>query len=292
MPASTLRALAACAAVLAASAGHAAPLDAPFAPAGSQIAPLAPDEGRSAWRLALATGLAGRVGGMRLTASRENPGVLLFFAGQADAAWSRSFGEAARLRFRLFTGGERDIYVPSDGEVEGAFALGRREFRFVVARLEAGRYPAIGLDAIVQAATLPSFEGTLAFVDDAIRVQYSVSPVEAAFVRYHGAWHVPGVAGWPSESATPVAASAARLRYSVLVAPAVVVSAEGEIAKLWRRADLLAAAEASVGWQALDRTALFSLGLRWNGYTRRGVAPGTSDSASEVLIVAGATLAM
>src|SRR5512141_1467966 len=118
MPASTLRALAVCAAVLAAPAARAAPLDAPFAPAGSQAAPLAPDEARSPWRLALGTGLAGRLGGMRLTASRENPGVLLFFAGQADAAWSGRFGEAVRLRFRLFTGGERDIYVPSDGEVE------------------------------------------------------------------------------------------------------------------------------------------------------------------------------
>src|SRR5512140_3780156 len=105
MPASTLRALAVCAAVLAAPAARAAPLDAPFAPAGSQAAPLAPDEARSPWRLALGTGL----GGMRLTASRENPGVLLFFAGQADAAWSGRFGEAVRLRFRLFTGGERDI---------------------------------------------------------------------------------------------------------------------------------------------------------------------------------------
>ena len=30
---------------------------------------------------------------------------------------------------------------------------------------------------------------------------------------------------------------------------------------------------------------------RWNGYTRRGLAPDTRETASEVLLVAGATLA-
>jgi hypothetical protein len=286
-------ALAACAAAaLAAPALAASPLEPPMVPAGSQAALLQPDEALSHWRLSLAAGLAGRGGGMRIDADRANPGVLLYFAGQADGAWSQRFGQAARLRFRLFTGGERDIYVPSDGEVEAALALGRREFRFVVARAEAGRYPAIGLDVLAQAATLPSFEGSVPLAGQAMRLQYFAAPVEASFVRYRGRWHVPHSAAWASESDHPVAATAGRLRWTLEVAPAVLASIEGEALKLWRQGDLLLAAEAGAGWQALDGTALFSLSLRWNGYTRRGLAPGTTESASEVLLVAGATLAL
>jgi hypothetical protein len=277
---------------LAAPALAAPPPDGPAVPAGSQAAPLPPDEALSHWRLSLAAGLAGRAGGMRLDPDRANSAVLLYFAGQADGAWSQRFGQAARLRFRLFTGGERDIYVPSDGEAEAVLALGRREFRFVVARLEVGRYPAIGLDVLAQAATLPSFEGSVPLAGEGVRLDYAASPVEASFVRYHGAWHVPHGAAWASESDRPVAASAGRLRLTLQVAPAVLASVEGEALKLWREADLLLATEAGIGWQALDRTALFSLSLRWNGYTRRGLAPGTSEAASEVLLVAGATLAL
>jgi hypothetical protein len=284
--------LASLAALLAAPAARAATLESPFVPAGSQAAPLRPDEDRSAWRLSLATGVAGRAGGLRIAAARENPALLLFFAGQADGAWSRTHGLAARLRFRLFTGGERDIYGPSDGEVEAAFALGRREFRLVLARVEAGRYPALGVQALVQAATLPSFEGTLPFVDEAIRLQYSLSPVEAAFVRYHGPRHLPGAPGWASESDRAVAASTARLRYAVVFWPELTFTAQGEVVKLWRKGDLLAAVEAGVGWQVFERTTLFSFAARWNGYTRRGPSPGSTDTASELLLVAGATLAL
>jgi len=280
------------AALAAALAAPALALEPPYAPAGSQAAPLSPDEALSPWRLSLAAGLAGKGGGMRIEDARENPHVLLFFAGQADAAWSRRSGQAARLRFRLFTGGERDIYVPSDGEVEAAYAFGRPEFRFVVARAEVGRYPAIGIDVLAQAGTLPSFEGSLPLAGEAMRLQYDVSPVEAAFVRYHGRWHVPHSAAWTSESDRPVAATAGRLRWTLDVAPGVLLSVQGDLLKLWRKADLLTAAEASVGYQALDRTALFSLALRWNGYTRRGLAPGTSEHADEVLLVASATLAL
>lgn len=279
----------AAAAALAATTRAARALD---APAGSQAAPLEPDEAVSHGRLSLAAGLAGRLGGMRIDPARENPVLLLFFAGQADGVWSRRSGQAARLRFRLFTGGERDIYVPSDGEVEAAYTLGRREFRFVVARIEAGRYPAIGLDVLAQAATLPSFEGSLPIAGEAMRLHYAAAPVEASFVRYHGASHVPHGAAWASESDRPVAASAGRLRFSLLLPPALVASAEGEVLKLWRKADLLLAGEASLGYQALDRAALFSLSARWNGYTRRGLAPDTSEAASEVLLVLGATLAL
>lgn len=280
------------AAVLAAPARAAGEIDPPVAPAGSQAAPLQPGEAVSHGRLSLAAGAAARLGGMRLDPARENPVLLLFFAGQAEGLWGRSSGQSARLRFRLFTGGERDIYVPTDGEVEAAYTLGRREFRFVVARAEAGRYPAIGLQVLAQAATLPSFEGTLPLAGEAMRLHYAAAPVEASFVRYRGASHVPHSAAWASESDRPVAASAGRLRFSLELPPALVASMEGEVLKLWRKADLLLASEASVGWQALDRTALFSLSLRWNGYTRRGLAPSTSETDSEVLLVLGATLAL
>lgn len=284
-------ALAACASVLAAPA-FAAPLPgAPAVPAGSQLAPLEPDGPPSPWRFSLATGVAGRLGGMRLDPARANPAVLLFFAGQADGLWGRSWWQAARLRFRLFTGGETEIYVPSDGEVEAAYGLGPRELRFVLARVEAGRYPAVGLDVLAQAATLPSLEGSLPLAGEGLRLDYALSPVEAAFVRYHGAWHVPHSAAWESESNRPVAASAGRIRCTLLLPAALALSLQGDLLKLWRRADLLLAAEGTLGYQALDGAALFSLSLRWNGYTRRGLAPGTSETASEVLLVGGATLA-
>lgn len=287
-------ALAACAAAAVAAPARAVlpPADPPAVPAGSQAAPLWPDEADSSWRLSLAAGLAGKGGGMRIEADRSNPAVLLYFAGQADGAWSRRFGQAARLRFRLFTGGERDIYVPSDGEAEAAYALGRREFRFVVARLEVGRSPALGLDALAQAATLPSFEGSIPLPGDGMRLDYAASPVEASFVRYHGRWHVPDTAAWASESARPVAATAGRLRFTAEVATAVLASVEGEALKMWRQGDLLLGAEAGIGWQALDRTALFSLSLRWNAYMRRGLAPDTTATASEVLLVGAATLGL
>jgi hypothetical protein len=280
------------AAALAASARTAGALEAPLAPAGSQAAPLDAAEAVPRARLSLATGAAARLGGMRIDPARQNPVVLLYFAGQADGLLAGPSGTSARLRFRLFTGGERDIYVPSDGEVEVAYGLGRRELRFVVARAEAGRYPAIGLEVLAQAATLPSFEGSLPLAGDAMRLHYAAAPVEASFVRYHGAAHVPGGAGWASESDRPVAASAARLRLSLELPPAITASAQGEVLKLWRTADLLLAAEAGVGWQALERTALFSLSLRWNRYERRGLSPGTSRVASEALLVLGATLAL
>jgi hypothetical protein len=266
--------------------------DAPAAPAGSQAAPLGADEAVSHERLALAAGAAARLGGMRIDPARRNSTLLLFFAGQVEGTWSRRFGQAARIRFRLFTGGERDIYVPSDGEVEAAYGLGRREFRFVVARAEAARLPAVGLDVLAQAATLPSLEGTLPLAGEALRLHYAASPVEASYVRYHGGAHVPGGAGWASESDRPVAASAGRLRLALLLPASLVASAEADALKAWRKGDLLLGAEASLGWQALDRTALFGFSVRWNRYTRRGLAPDTTETASEVLLVLAATLAL
>ena len=164
--------------------------EAPVAPAGSQAAPLHPDETVSRWRYSLATGVAGKFGGRQIEQGRENPGVLLYFAGQADGVWTEGRGHAARLRLRMFTGGENEIYVPSDGDVEAAYMIGPREFRFVIGRLEVGRYPALGIEALAQFATLPCFEGSLSLAGDTMRLYYYLSPVEAAWVRYYGGAHI------------------------------------------------------------------------------------------------------
>ena len=111
--------------------------EAPVAPAGSMGAPLRPDEQVYNWKFSLASGVAGRFGGYQLHTDQENAGLLLFFGGQADGQWTEGWGRAARLRLRLLTGGERVVFVPSDGEVEAAFMLGRPELRFVVGRVEA-----------------------------------------------------------------------------------------------------------------------------------------------------------
>lgn len=264
--------------------------EAPVAPAGSQAAPLHPDEALSHWRLSVATGVTGRFGGMRLEDGRENAGVLLHFAGQADGTWTEGRGQAVRFRFRLFTGGEGDLYVPSDGDVEAAYTIGRREFRFVIGRVEVGRYPALAVQTLAQVATLPCFEGSLPLAGDTMRLHYFLSPVEAAFVRYYGAAHIRHSAAWATESDRPVAASTARLRYTLLLPPSVVLSLQGDVVKMWRKADVLVAGEGSVGYQVLDRSAVFNVSARWNGYTRRGLAPGTSASQSELLLLAVATL--
>ncbi|HEY6099856.1 MAG TPA: hypothetical protein VIW03_10525 [Anaeromyxobacter sp.] len=264
---------------------------APVVPAGSQAAPLQPDESVSHWRYSIATGVAGKFGGMRLDPARRNPGVLIYVAGQADGLWTSAHRQAVRLRYRLFTGGETEIFVPSDGDLEAAYTIGRPEFRFVMGRFEAGRYPAIGIEVLAQLGTLPCFEGSLPLAGDTMRLYYFLSPVEASFVRYHGAAHVPHSAAWATESDRPVAASTGRLRYTLLLPAAMLISLQGDLVKLWRTADLLAAVEGSIGYQALDRTAVFNLSLRWNSYTRRGLAPETSETASETLVVGAATLA-
>jgi hypothetical protein len=264
--------------------------EAPIAPAGSQAAPLHPDESVAHWRFALATGVAGRFGGRQIQAARENPGVLLYFAGQADGLWTEGHGRAARLRLRLFTGGENEIYIPSDGDAEVAFMIGRREFRFVMGRLEVGRYPALGVEVLAQLATLPSFEGSLALAGDTMRLYYYLSPVEAAFVRYYGGAHIRRTAGWPSESSRPVAASTGRLRYTVLLPPSILLSFQGDLVKMWDKVDLLLAAETSLGYQVLDQSAVFNVAARWSSFRRRGLAIDTNVTESEVLLLATATL--
>jgi len=264
--------------------------EAPIAPAGSQAAPLHPDESFSHWRVSLASGVTGKFGGMQLEAARENPGVLLYFAGQADGLWTEGYGQAVRLRARMFTGGENEIYVPSDGDAEAAYMIGRREFRFVIGRLEVGRYPALGIQVLAQLATLPCFEGSLSLAGDTMRLYYYLSPVEASFVRYYGGAHIEHTAGWPTESDRPVAASAGRLRYTVLLPPSVLLSLQGDLMTMWKKADLLASAEGTLGYQVLDQSAVFNVAIRWNSYTRRGLAVETHETESEVLLLAVASL--
>lgn len=264
--------------------------ESPVAPAGSPAAPLHPDETIGHWRYAMASGLAGRFGGMQLDADRENPGVLLYFGAQADGLWSEGFGKSARLRLRMFTGGESEVYLPSDGEIEGAFMIGRREFRFVLGRLEVGRYPALGVEVLAQLATLPCFEGSLPLLGDTMRLYYYVSPVEASFVRYHGDAHIEHSAAWASESDVPVAASAGRLRWTLLLPPSVLLSLQGDLMKMWNKADTFLAGEASLGYQVLDGSAVFNVSARWDRYRRRGLGAETSETDGEMKLLAIASL--
>ena len=263
--------------------------DSPVAPAGSQAAPLQPG-GAGAWRGGVATGIAYRAGGEPLASTHDDHGVLLYFGGQADGVWTEGLGHTVRLRGRVFTGGESSIYVPSEGDLEGAWSIGRRELRFVVARVEVARYPSLALDALVQAGTLPCFEGSVGFDADRVRLDWFLSPVEAAWVRYRGSARIPSAPGWPSEADSASAATAARLRVSGVFVPSVVVSAQGDLLKLWRKADLLLSAEGSVGWEVLQRAQL-ALVLRLDEYTRRGVEPDTTASDWQVTLLAAVTLA-
>jgi hypothetical protein len=265
--------------------------EAPVAPGGSPLAPLLGDDVASPWRFALSTGVAGKFGGRKISANEDNRSVLLFFGGQADGSWPDGHGQTARLRFRLFTGGESDIYVPSDGEAELAWAVGRREFRFVLARVEVARQPGLALQTLAQAGTLPCFEGTLSLAGEDMQLSYFVSPVEAAWVRYYGGAHLAHLPGWNTEDDRPSAASAGRLRYSVLLPAAVALSLQGDLAKFWGKADLLLALEGSVGYQLPRQGAAFHVGVRWANYTRRGLARDTRETSAEVMAVGSATLA-
>jgi len=264
--------------------------EAPVAPAGSQAAPLHPDEAYAHWRYSLATGVTGKFGGMQLTSARENPGVLLYFGAQADGLWTEGYGQAARFRLRLFTGGETEVYIPSDGDVEAAYMIGRREFRFVIGRFEVGRYPALAIEALAQLGTLPCFEGSLSLASDTMRLYYFVSPIEGAWVYYYGGAHIKNSAALATESDRPAAATAARLRYTVLLPPSMLLSLQGDLVKMWQKPDLLFAAEASLGYQVLQQSAVFNVAVRWNNFTRRGKTPDSSLSESEIMLLGVASL--
>jgi len=275
--------------------------EAPVAPAGSMGAPLRPDEQVYNWKFSLASGVAGRFGGFQLHTDQENAGLLLYFGGQADGQWTEGYGRAARLRLRLMTGGERIVFIPSDGEVEAAFMLGRPELRFVVGRVELARYTGLALQALAQVATLPSFEGTLTAAGDKVRCFYSISPVEMAWVSYYDRAHIRHSAQLTTETDHPDAASSFRARATFVVPPAVLLSLEGDFLKFWGSHDMLKAAEASASVAVLDKTVLIALSARWEAFTRRdngiddaGVLDparrGAAITADQFLGMASATL--
>ena len=86
------------------------------------------------------------------------------------------------------------------------------------------------------------------------------------------------------------ASTSGRLRYTVLLPPSMLLSLQGDLLKLWQKADLLLAGEASLGYQVLDQSAVFNATVRWQSYTRRGLAQDTSATESEVLLLASASL--
>lgn len=264
--------------------------DGPVAPAGAPAAWLQPDESISPWRTSLGSGVLGRFGGFEIDPGRENSRVLLYVGAQADGSWTEGYGQAARVRLRMLTGGEREIFLPSDGEVEAAYAIGRPEFRFVAARVEVARHPGLGVQVLGQLGTLPSVEGTLRLAGDTMRLSYLVAPVEMAYVRYYDEAHIEHSAARATESDEPSAATAGRLRYTVLLPPAVLLSLQGDLLKLWNQPDLLLAGEASLGYQALEQSVLFNLAVRWNAYTRRDHAVDSSETDSELMMLGVATL--
>jgi hypothetical protein len=253
----------------------------PITGAGGQVAPLLPNDH---WSLGLASGIIGRFGGDQISSARENPSVLIYLGGQADGLWTEGYGRGVRLRLKLMTGGEDEIFIPSDGEVEAAFLIGRPEFRFVVGRLEVARYPDLALEGLGQFSTLPSVEGTLPLDGDRMRLSYFVAPVEMAWVYYYGDAH-------HSEANEPAAATAARLRYTVLLPPSVVFSLQGEVLKMWKKPDTMLGAEGSLGYQVLEKSVTFNVAVRWSSYTRRTEPTGdASDTASDLKLMAMATL--
>jgi hypothetical protein len=216
---------------------------------------------------------------------------MIFFGGTADGLWSKGVGKALRLRVRLFLGGEEALFVPSDGDAEAAFMLGRRELRFVLGRIEGARFPGLGLDVLAQAATLPCFEGSISFASDRMRFYYSVSPVQAAWVRYHGDAHIEDAPGSSSESDSVHAATALRARYTVMVPPSVLLSVSGDYVRMWDQVDALLTLEGSAGVAVLDGSVVLNAVITYQSYKRRGLAPDTSETDEEVKLLAAATLA-
>jgi hypothetical protein len=267
----------------------------PLAPAGVMAAPIQPDERVSHWSFALGSGIASRSGGYQIKQDQANASVLLYFSGQADGLWTEGTAMAARLRLRMFTGGDGTLFVPSEGEVEGAYMLGRREFRFVLGRLEAGRYPGLAVQALVQAATIPSVEGVVSLAGDKVRVFYGVTPVEAAYVWYLDSAHLDTSDGFTNENRNVEAATAVRLRATFLVPPSVLLSVQGDYLRMWGPGDQLKSVEGSAGYALLDKTVLLDLLLRWESYTRRSNSLPPSDgmeTSDQLIGMVSATLVL
>jgi hypothetical protein len=263
--------------------------EAPVAPPGAQLSPLPADDA-SPWHLALNTGVAAWTGGRPTSARQDDHPVLLQFGGQADGAWPEGHGQAVRLRFRLFTGRESAIYVPSDGEVEGAYMIGRREFRFVIGRAELARYPGLAIQALFQAGTLPCFDGTVSLAGDTMELSYFASPVELAWVRYISRDHLTHLPGWNTEDDLPSAASSARVRDTLFLMGRLAASVQVDFLKLWSKSDLLLGVEGTIGWQLPRQPVALHVGARFQSYTRRGLAKDTSARSGEAMGFATASL--
>jgi hypothetical protein len=251
------------------------------AAAGSPAAPRHPDEQVSHWRYSLASGVLGRWNGFQLDPDRANSGTLLYFGGQADGLWTEGFGHSVRLRLRLLAGGERVIFLPSDGEAEAAYMIGRREFRFVVGRVEVARAPGLALQLLGQVATLPCFEGSVSLASDRVRLYYYISPVEMAWRWYYDRAHIDHQRGWSTEVDHPEAASAFRARVTFLLPPSVLLSLQGDYVKMWGAVDQLVGFEASAGFGILDQSVLFNAAMRWESFARRGLVPSSSESVDQ-----------
>jgi hypothetical protein len=262
----------------------------PVAPAGAQTANLHPDEEIGNWRFALASGVIGRWGGDQVEPPKANSSAMLYFGGQADGLWTEGYGRGARFRLRLLTGGENVIFIPSDGDAEAAFMLGRREFRFVAGRVEVARHTGLGIESLVQAATFPSVEGSISLRGDRMRLSYFVAPVEAAWAYYRNNNHIREAAVTPPEQKTVYPATAARLRFTGVAPPSVLLSLQFDLLKMWGVPDTLASAEGSMGIAALENTVLFNLALRWDHATLRAADKNSSRGYDQMLAMVIASL--
>jgi hypothetical protein len=170
---------------------------------------------------------------------------------------------------------------------------GRREIRFVLARVEAGRYPGLAVQALVQASTVPSVEGVFSLAGDKARVFYGITPVEAAYVWYYGGAHITHSPTTTNENASAEAASAFRLRATFLVPPALLLSVQGDYMRMWGPGDQFKSAEASAGYALLDKTVLLDVLVRWESYTRRSSdTPGAMEKSDQLIGMASATLVL
>jgi hypothetical protein len=263
----------------------------PVAPAGAQTANLHPDEEIGHWRFALASGVIGRWGGDQIDEDKANAKAMLYFGGQADGLWTERYGRGARFRLRLMTGGENVIFIPSDGDAEAAFMLGRREFRFVAGRVEVARHTALGLETLLQAATFPSVEGSVSLRDDTMRVSYFIAPVEAAWTYYRGDNHIEkGEGETAPEHQNVYPATAVRVRFTGVAPPAVLLSLQADFVRMWGVPDTLVSVEGSAGFGALDNTVLFNVALRWDRATRRAPSKNGSESDYQMLGLVTASL--
>ena len=116
-----------------------------------------------------------------------------------------------------------------------------------------------------------------------MRVSYFVAPVEAAWAYYRGDNHIHRGAATPQEHLTVYPATAARIRYTGVAPPAVLLSLQADFVKMWGVPDLLVSVEGSAGFGALENTVLFNVALRWDHATLRDAGKGSSHANDQML---------